>query len=161
MRGERNVFLSSLQTLLAGETFYRQYATPDSSVQGRRGPTAAHFQFSESIPVGRLVVFAARQLRCFLGLLLTEQNSVYFSKAVQRRVRGGGDLLTSPCPRHRWKLNLTHLCAPYMFLSCLHKTSTAAWETGSPRPSDNLSLHRIMTECFPITPACCCFRVSS
>lgn len=58
---------------------------------------------------------------------------------------------------HKWKLNLTHtsLC-PHVF-----EQRTAPWETGSPRPSDNLLLHRTMTECFPIMVACCCFRVSS
>jgi len=40
--------LGLLETLFTSETFYRQYATPNSSVQGQRGPTAAtavDFQF--------------------------------------------------------------------------------------------------------------------
>lgn len=71
------------------ETFYRQYATPDSSVQGQRGlitPTAADFQSifclkSISVSVLQYLRHVEGQLRCLLLTVTSDQNSVYFSKA--------------------------------------------------------------------------------
>ena len=103
---------------------------------------------SISVRLLQYLRYVVRQLRCFLGLLLTvtsDQNSVYFSKAASTVSQSckGQQPFNLAVPSHKWKLNLTHTTLwPYMFLSCLfNKTATAAWETGSPRPSDNLLLY--------------------
>lgn len=129
------------------ETFYRQYATPDSSVQGRRGlitPTAADFQ--SIFCLGSISDFALhrprhaeRQLRCLLLTATTsDQNSVYFSKAastVSQTCSERGLRPTTFQPHRalitasRVGLNLTHTTqSPYVSLS-LHLR-----ETGSDRP---------------------------
>lgn len=93
---------------------------------------------------------------------LFQQSSIDSQSVMQAGSRGQQPFnLTMPSLlSYQRKLNLTHMPCHYTFLNCLqNKTTRAPWETGSPRPSDNLSLHR--TECFPITVACCCFCVSN
>lgn len=79
-----------LQTALLCETFYRQYAIPDSSVQGHRGlitPTIAdfepNFQSWGLFPSWPCSSQDTRRgtLRCLLLTSTSHQNSVYFSKA--------------------------------------------------------------------------------
>lgn len=102
-KGEWTIFLAvlgSLQTAFMCETFYRQYAIPDSSVQGQRGPiapTTADFQSifcleSISVFVLQYLRHVERQLRCLLLTVTSDQNSVYFSKAastVSQSCKGG------------------------------------------------------------------------
>lgn len=45
----------------------------------------------------------------------------------------------------------SHLAVPVY--SKKMPTLKASWETGSPKPSDNLLIHRIVTEYFPIADA--------
>ena len=122
------------------ETFYHQYAIPDSSVQGRGGlntPAAADFHSIfgvESIPVSRLAAFetCSETVEMFSEFIIIShlrpkqclfQKSIIGSQSVTQR-RGGGQQpfnLTMPSLlSHKWKLNLTHttLC-PYKFLNCL------------------------------------------
>lgn len=67
--------------------------------------------------------------------------------------------LTVPLLRScEWKLILTPTALwPYAFLQPL----STVWETGSPRPSDNLLFQRTMAGYFPITWDCFCLCMST
>lgn len=166
--------LGSLWTAFTCETFYRQYAIPDSSVQGQRGPitpSTADFQSifsleSISVYVSQYLRHVVRQLRCFLSLLLllfrpkqclhTVRQSVSHAKVGLRGTTFQPDYALITVSKLQTKFDSYSAVPLHIF-----QLPTAPWETGSSRPSDNLSLHRTMTECFPVTGVCCCFPVTT
>lgn len=110
---------------------------------------------SQSISV-HILRHVVRQLRHFLSLLLTASKTKTVSVSAKRPIGHEKAGLGATTLQPEYALDTvsqvetkfdSYNALPLHILKLL----SVPWETGSPRPSDNLFFHRTMTECFPIT----------